>query len=292
MFKKLGLLLCTAGLLAGCGQTPQQNATLSGASPSTVPAGYKGVLPDGYAEMMQAMTIRPIPAPGRDIVVFNDVNIFIRDGAPSIPTDPQNQKLFKNLVGYTTTGVRNSSKEVWIDRGHDGAYCLGYCTDDEFDVFQAAIAGLGYTPVLKYSNLGDLSTIPSSVKVLILAVPRTAYDKAEINAMKKFASEGGRIVFIGEHEGFYGASGIAIENDFLLKMGAVMKNVGNAVDCNQNTIPGTSLRTHQVTTGLTSLQMACSSVIQPGPQDYVFMYDTTGKLALAGAARINTTPLP
>lgn len=291
MFKKLGLLLCTAGLLAGCGQTPQQNATLSGASSSTVPAGYKGVLPDGYAEMMQAMTIRPIPAPGRDIVVFNDSNIFT-EVVPAIPADPQNQKLFKNLVGYTTTGVRNSSKDVWIDLGHGGNACHGECTDTELTSFKAAVVAAGYTPVLKNTNVGDLVSIPASVKVLMLFMPQIAYERAEINAMKKFASEGGRIVFIGEWDGFYGANGIANENDFLLKMGAVMKNVGNAVDCNQNTIPGTSLRTHQVTTGLTSLQMACSSVIQPGPQDYVFMYDTTGKLALAGAARINTTPLP
>lgn len=291
MFKKLGLLLCTAGLLAGCGQTPQQSVTLSGANPSAVPAGYTGVLPDGYAEMMQAMTIRPIPAPGRDIVVFNDTNIFTQT-IPAMPSDPQNQKMFKNLVDYTTTGVRNSSKEVWIDRGHDGYNCLNFCGDADLDIFQTAITAAGYTPVFKYTNLGDLSTIPTSVKVLMLFMPQTPYDKTEINAMKKFASEGGRIVFIGEWDGFYGAAGIANQNDFLLKMGAVMTNVGNAVDCGQKTIPATSLKTHQVTTGLTSLQMACSSVIQPGPQDYVFMYDTTGKLALAGAARINTTPLP
>lgn len=290
MLRNLGLLLCTAGLLAACGPQPDVQASQNGAN-QTGAEGTASALPAGY---MDAQFWRPKPAgppPGQDVIVFNDANIF-NELVPAIPANAENQKMFRNLVNYTTSAARGSSTEVWIDRGHGGNYCKGECTDSGLTSFLSAVTSAGYTPVLKHTAVGDLATLPASVKVLVLFMPVTPYSKAEINAMKLFASEGGRIVFIGEWDGFYGAAGIANENQFLLDMGAVMKNVGSAVDCGQTTVASTSLRPTQVTTGLNSLQMACSSVIQPGPQDYIFMFDKTNKIALAGVARIDTTPLP
>lgn len=284
MFRRLSLLVLGSALLAACGGSPVKTS-LSGAD------GTPSALPKGYLEAQFWRPKPPSPPPGQDIIVFNDANIF-NELIPAIPANAENQKMFKNLVNYTTSGVRGSSTDVWIDRGHGGNFCNGECTDTKLTSFQSAITAAGYSPVLKNTAVGDLATIPANVKVLALFMPVTPYAKAEINAMKQFAADGGRIVFIGEWDGFYGAAGIANENDFLLKMGAVMKNVGNAVDCGQQTIPATSLRAAQVTTGLNSLQMACSSVIQPGPQDYIFMFDTTNKIALAGVARIDITPLP
>jgi hypothetical protein len=229
------------------------------------------------------------PPPGTDIVVFNDVNIFLDDA--QIASDPENQKMFRNLVNYSTSGLRGSAKEVWVDTGHGGNDCQGFCPVSQFAAFDAAVTAASYTVVHKNTAVGDLNTLPASVKVLMLVNPLAAYAKTEINAMKQFAAEGGRVVFIGEHSGFYGA-GIPIENDFLKKMGAVMENIGNAVDCGKNVLPASSLRAAQITTGLNSLTMACSSVIQPGPQDFIFLFDSTNTLALAGVARIDTTPLP
>lgn len=289
MKKILGFGLLSAALLAACGQqaaTPTSSSAASGAGTGAV---TKPVDPAFQAQSWRSKTPTP-PPPGQDIVVFNDANIF--DDATAVPSDPQNQKLFRNLVNFTTSGVRNANKEVWMDRGHGSSDCFGECSDGNLNTLASAFTANGYTPVFKHTALGDLTTVPATVKVLLLFMPQTAYSKAEINSMKAFASEGGRVVFVGKWDGFYGAGGIAIENDFLTKMGAVMKNIGNAVDCGINTIPAASLRTTQVTTDLTSLQMACSSVIVPGPQDFIFMYDTTNKLALAGVARIDITPLP
>ena len=74
-------------------------------------------------------------------------------------------------------------------------------------------------------------------------------------------------------------------------MGAVMRNTGGAVDCGYQSEPGTSLRPSQITSGLTGLDIACASVIAPGPDDFIFLYDQTNTRPLAGVARINTTPL-
>jgi len=290
MKKILGLGLLSASLLASCGQQAANTVSVSVPSPAGVGAVTKPVDPAFQAQSWRSKTPTP-PPPGQDIVVFNDSNIFIND-IPSIPTNAQNQKLFRNLVNFITSGARNASKQVWLDRGHGSNDCKNFCADGQLSILASAFTANGYTPIFKHTVVGDLASIPASVKVLMLFMPQTAYSKAEINSMKMFASEGGRIIFVGEWDGFYGASGIAIENDFLSKMGAVMKNIGNAVDCDPNTIPATSLRTTQVTTDLTSLQMACSSVIVPGPQDFIFMYDTKNTLALAGVARIDITPLP
>lgn len=117
------------------------------------------------------------------------------------------------------------------------------------------------------------------------------YTTEEVNAFKQFAEEGGRLVFIGEWDGYYGA-GIALENQFLLDLGAVMTNIGQAVDCGYTVLPSASLRPHQITIGMTDVTVACASVIVPGPQDYPLFYDTTNTQVLAGVAKIDTTPLP
>lgn len=76
--------------------------------------------------------------------------------------------------------------------------------------------------------------------VIFLWNPRQTFTNAEINVFKKFASEGGRVVFVGEWQGYHDA--ITLENDFLSKMGAVMTNTSQAVDCGYKTLPQASLR--------------------------------------------------
>ncbi|WP_240307656.1 hypothetical protein [Thermus caldifontis] len=98
------------------------------------------------------------------------------------------------------------------------------------------------------------------------------------------------MVFIGEWQGYYDA--ITLENDFLGKMGAVMTNTGQAVDCGYNTLPQASLRPHQITQGMTDVTIACSSVLVPGPNDYPLYYDSTNTMVLSAVATIDATPLP
>jgi hypothetical protein len=100
-------------------------------------------------------------------------------------------------------------------------------------------------------------------------------------------------VFVGEYDSYYGADGIATENDFLSKMGSTMQNTGGYIDCGTfYSLPLSSVQPHQVTAGLTELWVGCSSMVQPGAGDYPLFYDTSGEFVLGAVAKLDLTPLP
>jgi hypothetical protein len=140
------------------------------------------------------------------------------------------------------------------------------------------------------------AAIDPNVKVIFLWLPRVYFSVSQINILKAFAAEGGRIVFVGEHAGFYGTgtstpSGIEVENAFFLSMGAQMTNAGGAFDGGNVLEPAASIRPHQVMTGVTSLTVAAASQVIPGPNDFPFLYDLTNTRVLAAAAKVDVTPI-
>lgn len=238
-----------------------------------------------------------VPRPGKDIVVLNDVNPFFGDAI----LDPNNVTFVKNLVNYDAPEVRGSGSKIWFDCGRNSAHVKdqpGPCQDsNRYNTMRNIIRGEGFSLEDISSSAGTLIDIPIEVKVIFLWLPRINYSVAEINALKKFANEGGRIVFIGEWDVFYGSDGIAIQNQFLVNMGAVMRNIGQAVDCLYQDgfgnflhprLPGTSLRAHPITRDMAHLTIACASVIELGPADYPLFYDTSNTKVLAGVAQIDT----
>jgi hypothetical protein len=232
----------------------------------------------------------PPPAPGQDVVVLNDINIFDANAM----NNANNVLMVQQLVNYTGSGPRASGDVVVFDRGRNapcGPSGNAECNNSNMAIMRSTIEGEGFSITDITSSSGSLTSIPADVKVIFLWTPTVPFTIAEINTLKQFAADGGRIVFIGEWDGYYGNAGIATENDFLAKMGAVMTNTGGAVNCNYNTLPESSLRSHQVTDGLTALVIACASVIIPGPQDFVLFYDLGETQVLAGVARIDTSPL-
>jgi hypothetical protein len=229
------------------------------------------------------------PPPGRDVVVFNDIDLF------SVGWDDENnRRMTENLISFSGSGPRADGSVIWTDRGRNSACFLGggdWC-GTYIPGFRPFMEGLGFTVQdFTDANPAPITSIPANVKVIFLLMPRIQYSIQEINAFKAFAEEGGRVVFIGEHQGFYGLAGIAVENQFLANMGAVLRNTGGEIDCEPTVIPGTSLRSHQVTTGMEQVTVACASEIDPGPNDYPLFYDTTGTRLLGGVAVIDTTPI-
>ncbi len=227
-----------------------------------------------------------IQVPGRDVVVLNDINIFDN----SAMEDPDNVRFVQNLVNYTTTGVRNGGDVVWIDRGRNArCYSNGECTEAGWETAESVITDAGFSVESIFSTVGSLTSIPSDVKIVMLVMPTSQYTVEEINILKQFASEGGRIIFIGEHDGFY--LNIEVENQFLASMGAVLFNSGGAVDCGYNVLPSTSNRDHPIMAGIDDLTIACASVIEPGEGDFPLFYDSTNELVLGGVAKIDTAPI-
>ena len=222
------------------------------------------------------------------MVVFNDLNIFDNIAM----ANPNNVQLLKNLVNYTAMGSRAGGNGVWWDRSRNTGCILGpdFCAGD-LDPARQLILDEGYLLEEFLSTPAPLTAIPGNIKILFLWLPTIPFSLQEINAMKACAAEGGRIIFVGEWDGFYGSTGIAVENQFLINMGAVLLNTGGAVDCGRNLLPAESIRPHQVTLGVTELTIACASIIEPGPGDYPLFYDTSGQHLLGGVAVIDTEPL-
>ncbi len=235
------------------------------------------------------VTISPIPTAGEDVAVFNDLNIFDN----SALTNLNNQALVRNLVNFTSDKARGTSTVVWWDNGRASA-CGGgtsTCSTVAMTTSVGIIQGEGFTVVQQLTTSGSLVSIPSNVKVIWLWQPTIAFTTAEINALKLFAAEGGRIIFVGEHSSFYPQ--IAIENQFLADMGAQMTNVGAQIACGRVIQAAAQVRAHQITTGMTGYSMGCASEVVAGPNDFLllFAFDGAVERAIAGVAKIDTTPL-
>jgi hypothetical protein len=274
-------------------------------SPATVPSPSKfkvcardaaaPTLRDGCATVI----IKAVPSVGADMIVVNDLDVF-----DSIATQSGgNVRFIRNLVNFSGTGPRASQKGVLYDRSKGDCLIDTACGDPMLARMDAIFTTAGYS-VAKLDAPGTILTaIPADVKLLVLWLPKVAYSVTEVNTLKRFAAEGGRILFIGEHVGYYTDVGIGVENQLLLDMGSQMVNLGSFYDCFNDTTgatptlsdfiltPPASLRSHPLLTGVGQLAYLCASELQAGPNDYPLFYDTLNVHLLAGVAKIDLTPL-
>jgi hypothetical protein len=234
------------------------------------------------------VVLSAIPTGGGDVIVLNDINLF-RSEADT----PNNRLFFQNLAQFPTNGVRGTQVGVLMHRGHSSVCGTDQaCSETSTAPLNETLTQAGFTITNEDNTQATITAIPASIKVIFLWTPTVAYTNAEINVLKAFAIQGGRIVFVGEWDSYYTAAGIATENAFFASMGAQMTNTGGALDCGSVTLPAASLRPHQVTTGMTGLTIACASQVVPGPNDYPFLYDQTNTVVLGAVAKIDFTPLP
>lgn len=231
------------------------------------------------------------PRPGKDIIVFNDMNPF--DNSNGL-VNSNNRLMVRNLVTYETIGPRANGNTIWFDCGKDSRYPLAcsFTTGIHTQVKQL-IQSFGFNLEMIDSSETPLVDIPQDVKVIFLWLPRIAYSLDEINNLKKFADQGGRIVFIGEFDDYYEEIGFQVQNHFLENMGSDMRNIGGNYACFgiDRSIPVTSLRPHPITRDMTGVSLACASVVETGENDYPFIYDRTNNQILASVAQINTAPI-
>jgi hypothetical protein len=195
-------------------------------------------------------------------------------------------------VNFSGTGPRAAGKAVLYDRGRNSpCFAVGECSDTANVQIDAVIRAAGYT-ISKLDFYTPLTSIPPNVKVIFMWMPTIFYTSDEVNVLKRFAAEGGRIVFIGERIGFYTQTGIDVENAFLSSMGSQMFNLSNEFDCGfYASTPAASLRTHPLLQGVNRLLYACAAEIQPGPNDFPLFYDLAGTHLLAAVAKVDVTPI-
>lgn len=222
------------------------------------------------------------------IVVYNDHYGMFSQWM--IGLNPDNGLMFRNLFTFSSTKPRGSGTRAIVDFGHR-SYCQGgdQSPCEPFDALAAIAASAGIA--LTVQDTTDLLTLPVEVKVLFLWVPTQTYTTPEINALKRFVMEGGRLIFMGAAEPGYTlwGGGMAQENDFLSRMGAVLRDLGGNTGCfGPCSYP---VQNHQITTGVTQVISWLAPYLQIGPYDALLYSDHLGH-PLAAVAQIDPTPLP
>jgi hypothetical protein len=141
---------------------------------------------------------------------------------------------------------------------------------------------LGYTLIDESSTL---TNVPADVKVIFIWLPMATIGAAEVNALKQFASEGGRLVVVGEN-GFWYGSGIPVENQLLADLGSRLVNEPGCVWGS-----GVAESDHQLVAGVGEISIACGSGMTPGPNDFVLAREPGTGIVVVAVSRIDLTPL-
>jgi hypothetical protein len=239
-----------------------------------------------FVHVVTAPVYEPGPTAGGDVVVFNDVNMW----QSGIGSSVANTTFFKNLVNFGGDSVRASGTTVLFYTGA-GAICASECTAPDGGYVGALVTkltALGYT--IENKTTAGLGTIATSVKVVFVWNPSVTLPASDVNALKKFASEGGRVVIVGENGGYMGTEGLAAENQLLADLGAQLTNSGSC-DAPYGH-PAVAAGSHQLLDGVTELDMACASSMTPGPNDYVLFRDRDNNNVVGAVAKIDFTPIP
>ncbi|HRH78398.1 MAG TPA: Ig-like domain-containing protein, partial [Cellvibrionaceae bacterium] len=214
--------------------------------------------------------------PGGDLVVINDL-----DPLAAYFASANNQRFALNLIDYSAPGkLRDNGKVIVFDAEY-GASSDSYgklnkfYTDNNWRVtiFQTETSS---TPVTQafYKN------IPAEVKVIFLWAPRAVFSAEKVAALKKFAAEGGRIVFMGEGPLAYSAIE-TVENDLFAKLGLKLqagKEYSNAF----GTSPALAITApnHPLMAGVKQIQMNVPLILIPGPNDYPLLTDNEGQVVM------------
>lgn len=244
---------------------------------------------------VSATAIPPTPAPGGsgnggDIVVIDDVNAFddsygfAMSGSTAVYGNPQ---FIRNLLNFTPTGSRAAANKVLLvaDRGNSDYTFSGY----NWSKFAALLNSLGLT-ITQTTSHSVFAPVAADVKLIIIHTPATTIAFSEINGLKSFAAQGGRILFVGENNGYYGYQ--SVETAFLRAMGSSITIVpacaawGEVVRSVAHPLTaGVSL------TGAGGFYQICSSYhTGHGANDTPIMYDAAN-LVVGSVVKVNTTPL-
>jgi hypothetical protein len=212
-----------------------------------------------------------------DFIVIHDVNWA--DNSYGTPY-AGNVQFMKNLVRYTIGGARAGASKVMLVDFQTLSY---YNFDNNWSGFASVLSGEGYA-AYNTTDRTNIASVPTDVKLVILHAPTNTFTVSEINGLKAYLAQGGRVLYIGENSGFQYTLDAA--NALLSAMGATTTSTGACSFGTVNVFP------HQLTTGIANgtFEVACASIINPGAGDYVLMRDTGGN-AVAVVANVNTTPI-
>jgi hypothetical protein len=194
------------------------------------------------------------------------------------PSYPGNSQFLRNLVNFTITGPRAAANKVLL---FDFGTLNFYTFTGNWAGAKSVIESQGY--ITQQTTLRSvLSAIPSDVKMLILHAPTGTFTTTEVNALKAFIAQGGRILYIGENSGFQYT--LTAADLLIAQMGGSTTSVG---DCAFGTA---TVNPHPLTSGVTgTFNVACASRMNVGTGDVVLM--RFGGSPIVVIVKVSTTPL-
>ncbi|HMU66131.1 MAG TPA: Ig-like domain-containing protein, partial [Cellvibrionaceae bacterium] len=212
--------------------------------------------------------------PGGDLVVINDLDPF-----SAYLSSANNREFALNLINYTNPGKpRAAAKQIVFDAEYgtasDNYLSLSkYYQDNNWSVtiFQTETSSAPVTTKF-YKD------IPSDVKVIFLWEPRAPFTAEKVAALKQFAQEGGRVVFMGEGPLHYSAID-SVENPLLKQLGT-----STLAGKEYSTFSGAltvSATPHQLTTGIKQIRVNVPLELSLGATDFPLLTDADGKVVIA-----------
>lgn len=216
-----------------------------------------------------------------DFIMIHDVNWL--DPTYGInASHPGNAQFLRNLVNFTITGPRAAANKVLL---FDFGTLNFYTFTGNWAGAKTVIESQGYVTE-QTTTRSVLSAIPSNVKMLILHAPSGTFSIAEVNALKAFIAQGGRILYIGENSGFQYT--LTAANLLVGQMGGSTTSTGS---CAFGT---TTANSHPLTTGIavsgsTAFHVACASIMNTGTGDVVLMHFSGNPVVVI--VKVNTIPL-
>jgi hypothetical protein len=181
--------------------------------------------------------------------------------------------MLNNIVTFTSTSVRGNGNTVWLPQ--DGQPCA-FC-DKTFDFIRSQIKQTGLITQRAAAGNDRLTGVPTNVKALFLFVQTMTFSANEVAVLRAFVSTGGRLVLIGGHETT--ASQQPGLNTLLAALGSGLRG-GQSLGCGRDVLPASSLRAHQITTGMTEFRPGCAMELSLGSGDKGLIYDATNTVAV------------
>ena len=241
------------------------------------------------AQRCSRVTIRTPPSAGGDVVVLGDVSMLENAGL----AHAGNRTLLRQILVFPASGPRSTGGTVLLDRGRLSR-CLanGSCADSSLDSLQNEILADGMQAE-RIDTLVRWRDLPTSVRVLVVWTPQVPFDATEINAYRRFAAEGGRVVLVADDTLSYGgASGLGLYSvgDLLGHLGTTLRPYPVDLDC--PLAPGSGelrLTPHQITSGITNLFVSCGLGVTTGTNGFGLV--GTGPDYIAAVAKVDVTPI-
>jgi len=223
---------------------------------------------------------------GGHFMVIHDVNWL--DPSYGINASyPSNSQFLRNLVNFTVpSGPRATANKILLfDFGTP--VLTNYTFTGNWLAAKGVIESQGLVTA-QTTTRSVLSSVPADVKMLILHGPTGTFSTTEVNALKTFIAQGGRVLYIGENSGFQYT--LTAANLLIAQMGG-----------STTAVPGcafgqTVAVAHPLTAGMTlsgalSLNVACASTMTAGAGDVVLIRDLSNN-PLVVIVNVSTTLIP